>query len=97
MIRRIKDEVKSTCMFNVDVGGAVSELQANQMKSLGIDIAIHPSLGRGIFGYAMQQALIELKSSGNIAGLRPSMLTGSQYNAALGLADFEEWEKKFFD
>ena len=67
------------------------------MKSLGIDIAIHPSLGRGTFGYAMQQALIELKSSGNIAGLRQSMLTGSQYNAALGLADFEEWEKKFFD
>ena len=67
------------------------------MKSLGIDIAIHPSLGRGIFGYAMQQALIELKSSGNIAGLRQSMLSGAQYNAALGLADFEDWEKKFFD
>jgi 2-methylisocitrate lyase-like PEP mutase family enzyme len=97
MIRRIKDEVKSTCMFNVDVGGTVSELKAAQMKSLGIDIAIHPSLGRGIFGYAMQQALTELKSSGSIAGLRHSMLTSSQYNAALGLANFEEWEKKFFD
>jgi 2-methylisocitrate lyase-like PEP mutase family enzyme len=97
MIRRIKDEVQSTCMFNVDVGGAVSELKASQMKSLGIDIAIHPSLGRGIFGYAMQQALTELKSSGNIAGLRQNMLSGPQYNASLGLADFEAWEKKFFD
>jgi 2-methylisocitrate lyase-like PEP mutase family enzyme len=97
MIRRIKDEVQSTCMFNVDVGGAVSELKASQMKSLGIDIAIHPSLGRCIFGYAMQQALTELKSSGNIAGLRQNMLSGPQYNASLGLADFEAWEKKFFD
>jgi 2-methylisocitrate lyase-like PEP mutase family enzyme len=97
MIRRIKDEVQSTCLFNVDVGGAVSELKASQMKSLGIDIAIHPSLGRGIFGYAMQQALTELKSSGNIAGLRQNMLSGPQYNASLGLADFEAWEKKFFD
>jgi len=97
MIRRIKDEVQSTCLFNVDVGGAVSELKASQMKSLGIDIAIHPSLGRCIFGYAMQQALTELKSSGNIAGLRQNMLSGPQYNASLGLADFEAWEKKFFD
>jgi 2-methylisocitrate lyase-like PEP mutase family enzyme len=96
-IRKIKDAVQSTCMFNVDVGGAISAVKAGEMKSLGIDIAIHPSLGRGIFGYAMQQALSNLKSNGNLSALKNSMLSSAQYNAALGLEEFEAWEKKFFE
>jgi 2-methylisocitrate lyase-like PEP mutase family enzyme len=96
-IRRIKDAVQSTCMFNVDVGGAISAVKASEMKSLGIDIAIHPSLGRGIFGYAMQQALSNLKLNGNLSALKNSMLSSAQYNAALGLEEFEAWEKKFFE
>jgi 2-methylisocitrate lyase-like PEP mutase family enzyme len=96
-IRKIKDQVDTICLFNVDVGGAVSELTATHMKSAGVDIAIHPSLGRGIFGYAMQTALNELKLSGNIAPLKQRMLSGSEYNQSLDLAYFEQWEQQFFN
>ena len=95
-IKKIKESVNTICLFNVDVGGAVSELKANEMKSIGIDIAIHPSLGRGIFGFAMQAALAKLKSTGNLSELKNQMLSGKEYNHALGLEDFENWEKQLF-
>ena len=95
-IKKIKESVSTTCLFNVDVGGAVSELKASEMKSIGIDIAIHPSLGRGIFGFAMQNALLNLRATGNLSQLKSQMFSGNDYNAALGLHDFENWEKQFF-
>jgi 2-methylisocitrate lyase-like PEP mutase family enzyme len=94
-VRQIKDRVQTTCLFNVDVGGGISELKASDMKSSGIDIAIHPSLGRGIFGFAMKTALEELKQFGNISPLKERMFSGSEYNQSLDLASFEEWEKQF--
>jgi len=94
-IKKVKDFVGSTCLFNVDVGGPVSNLKAHEMKSHGIDIAIHPSLGRAIFGYAMQEALKQLKSSGNLESLRTKMFSSQAYNQALGLDAFEAWEKQF--
>jgi 2,3-dimethylmalate lyase len=94
-IKKIKASVNTITLFNVDVGGAISELKAAEMKSMGIDIAIHPSLARGIFGYAMQQALENLKISGNIATLKNQMLSGQAYNQTLGLEYFENWEKQF--
>ena len=94
-IKKIKDQLGTTCLFNVDVGGPVSSLKANEMKAHGIDIAIHPSLGRAIFGYAMQTALSQLKSSGNLESLRPQMLSSKDYNNALGLDGLEAWEKQF--
>lgn len=95
MIRLIKQEVKAPCLFNVDVGGPVSQLKASEFKDQGIDIAIHPSLARGIFGHAMQQGLKHLQSSERLGNYTENMFNSTQYNEALGLSEVQAWESKF--
>jgi 2-methylisocitrate lyase-like PEP mutase family enzyme len=95
MIRLIKQEVKAPCLFNVDVGGPVSQLKASEFKEHGIDIAIHPSLARGIFGHAMQQGLKHLQLAERLGDYTENMFNSAQYNEALGLSEVQAWESKF--
>ena len=93
IIQHIKNELgEAICLYNVDVGGPISELKAVEMKALGVDIAIHPSLARGVFGHAMQNALEHLKENQRLSSYTQNMFTSNQYNEALGLKAVQEWE-----
>jgi 2-methylisocitrate lyase-like PEP mutase family enzyme len=93
IIGEIKAKLGSaTCLYNVDVGGPISSLKASDMKVLGIDIAIHPSLARGVFGYAMQNALDHLKEQQLLSSHTQNMFTSAQYNDSLGLEEIQNWE-----
>ena len=94
IIQRIKQELDAPCLYNVDVGGPVSALKASEMKSLGIDIAIHPSLARGVFGFAMHAALEHLQEKQLLGSYTDHMFTSSQYNQVLGLDDVQKWEEQ---
>ena len=94
-IRRIKDEVPNYCLYNVDVGGPISSLKATELKNLGIDIAIHPTLARGVFGFAMENALQHLQAQKSLEDYQDHMFTGKQYNQVLGIENIEAWENKF--
>lgn len=94
-IASVKAEVNATCLYNLDVGGPISQLKTAEMKALGIDIGIRPSLARGVFGFAMSQALNSLKENDNLQSIQNQIWSGKEYNAALGLAALEDWEKKF--
>jgi len=95
MIKRIKQEVQASCLFNVDVGGPISQLKTSELKSHGIDIAIHPSLARGVFGHAMQSALQHLQSAEKLSSYAENMFSSAQYHEALGLSEVQAWESKF--
>lgn len=95
-IRYLKDNVQVSMVINMDTGGAVRQLRAAELKQAGIDLAIYPALARGVFGYAMTQALNHLNTHGNIENFaQTSMFSSAQYNAALGLEDIEQWESRF--
>ncbi len=95
-IRYLKDNVQVPMVINMDTGGAVRQLRAAELKQAGIDLAIYPALARGVFGYAMTQALNHLNTHGNIENFaQTSMFSSAQYNAALGLEDIEQWESRF--
>lgn len=94
-IASVKEQVNATCLYNLDVGGPISQLKSSDMKALGIDIGIRPNLARGIFGYALSQALNSLKEYENLQLLQNQMWSGKEYNTALGLTAMEDWEKKF--
>ncbi len=92
MIQKVKQEVKAPCLFNVDVGGPISQLKASDLKSHGIDIAIHPTLARGIFGHAMQLALKHLQSNEKLGDYTNHLLSPAQYSEILGLSEIQAWE-----
>jgi 2-methylisocitrate lyase-like PEP mutase family enzyme/3-isopropylmalate dehydratase small subunit len=92
-IARIKGKVNATCLYNLDVGGPISQLKASGMKSLGIDIGIQSWTCAGVFGFSMQQALQSLEQCENLQGVQNQVWSGKEYNAALGLADLEAWKK----
>jgi 2-methylisocitrate lyase-like PEP mutase family enzyme len=92
MIQLVKQEVKAPCLFNVDVGGPISQLKASDLKSHGIDIAIHPTLARGIFGHAMQLALKHLQVNEKLSDYADHLLNPAEYSEILGLSEIQAWE-----
>ena len=94
-LRRVADALTIPCMVNIDAGGPLAALTADTLHTHGIALAIYPGLIRNAVGYAMQEALGHLKRDGSTAALRLRMLTLADYSAALGLAEVEEWERRF--
>lgn len=96
-IRRVADAVAIPCMVNIDAGGPLAALQADELHQHGIGLAIYPGLVRNAVGFAMREALQGLKQAGSTAALRGRLLSGAEYDAALGLSEVEGWEARFPD
>ena len=94
-LKRIAVAVPAPCLVNVDAGGKMAELTADEIGALGMRLAIYPGMARCAAGFAIQAACAALKRDGNTAAVRDRMLTPQQYNAALGLKEIEAWEGKY--
>ena len=94
-MRRITSLVDGPCLVNIDGGGKLGDLSADEIGQLGFRIAIFPGLARNAAGYAIREAINALKRDGNTKAVRDRMLTMKEYNEALNLADVEDWEKRF--
>ena len=94
-LKRIAAAVPAPCLVNVDAGGKMAELTADEIGALGMRLAIYPGMARCAAGFAIQSACAALKRDGNTAAVRDRMLTPQQYNAALGLMEIEAWEGKY--
>ena len=94
-MRRITSLVDGPCLVNIDGGGKLGDLSADEIGQLGFRIAIFPGLARNAAGYAIREAINALKRDGNTKAVRDRMLTMREYNEALNLADVEDWEKRF--
>jgi len=94
-LKRIAAAVPAPCLVNVDAGGKMAELTADEIGALGMRLAIYPGMARCAAGFAIQAACAALKRDGNTAAVRDRMLTPQQYNAALGLKEIEAWEGKY--
>ena len=94
-LRRVADAVSIPCMVNIDAGGPLADLHADNLHQHGIGLAIYPALIRNSVGFAMRETLHHLKRDGSTAAVRARMISGKEYNAVLGLAEVEDWEGKF--
>ncbi len=94
-MRRITGSVDAPCLVNIDGGGKLGELAVPEIEELGFRIAIFPGLARYAAGFAIRDALGALKRDGNTKAVRDRMLTMSEYNEVLGLAEIEGWERKY--
>ena len=94
-LKRIAQAVPAPCLVNVDAGGKMAALTAEEIGALGMRLAIYPGMARCAAGFAIQAACAALKRDGNTAAVRERMLSPQQYNAALGLDEIEAWEKKY--
>ena len=94
-LKRVTSAVDAPCFVNVDAGGKLGELTADEIEQLGLRIAIYPGFARGAAGFAIREALGALKRDGNTRAVRGRMLGIQEYNQALGLSDIEAWERKY--
>jgi len=94
-MKRVTQSVDAPFLVNIDGGGTLGALAVPEIEALGFRIAIYPGLERYAAGYAVKEALSALKRDGSTKAVRERMLTMQQYNQVLGLADVEEWEKKY--
>jgi len=94
-LKRVTAAVGGPCLVNVSAGGPLGELTMGEIEQLGMRIAIYPGLARAAAGFAIREALATLKRDGNTKALNDRMLSMKEYNAVIGLADVEEWEKKY--
>jgi 2-methylisocitrate lyase-like PEP mutase family enzyme len=94
-IRKVTEQVRIPCMFNLESGGPMAALRFGDLAGLGMALAIYPGLLRNALGYTMREALAHLRDDGNTAAMRGRMLSGAEYSGYLGLQDVEEWESRF--
>jgi len=94
-LKRVTGEIDAPCLVNVEEIGELGELTAAELEALGLRIAIYPGLGRYAAGYGIRHALGALKGDGTTKKARERMLSFREYNEALGIADVEDWEKRF--
>lgn len=94
-LKRVTASVDAPCLVNVDTGGRLGELTADEIGALGLRIAIYPGLARGAAGFAIRDALTALKRDGNTRAVRERMLTLEEYNDVLKLSEVEDWEAKY--
>jgi 2-methylisocitrate lyase-like PEP mutase family enzyme len=94
-MKRVTDSVDAPFLINIDGGGTLGALTAPEIEKLGFRIAIYPGLERYAAGFAVKEALAALKRDGSTKAVSERLLTMPQYNQVLGLADIEEWEKKY--
>jgi 2,3-dimethylmalate lyase len=94
-LQRVTGEIDAPCLMNVEEGGTIGELTAEELDKLGFRIAIYPGLARNAAGFGIREALRVLKRDGNTKQARERMLTFKEYNEALKLSDVEAWEKRF--
>lgn len=94
-LKRVTASVAAPCLVNIDGGGVLGDLTASEIERLGFRIAIFPGLARSVAGFAIREALAALKRDGNVKALRGRMLSLQEYNAVIGLAEVEEWEKNY--
>jgi 2-methylisocitrate lyase-like PEP mutase family enzyme len=94
-LKRVTAEIDAPCLVNVEELGELGQLTASALDAIGLRLAIYPGLARYAAGYGIREALGALKRDGTTRAARERMLTFREYNAALGLSDIEEWEKRF--
>lgn len=94
-LRRVADSLTIPCMANIDAGGPLAALHTSNLSTHGIALAIYPALIRNSVGFAMREALQHLQADGRTAAMQPRMISGAQYNEALGLSEVEQWEGRF--
>jgi len=94
-LKRVTGEIDAPCLVNVEELGELGQLTAAELGEIGLRVAIYPGLGRYAAGYGIREALGALKRDGTTREARDRMLSFREYNAALGLTDIEDWEKRF--
>jgi carboxyvinyl-carboxyphosphonate phosphorylmutase len=94
-LKRVTAEIDAPCLVNVEEAGKLGELTAAELDAIGFRLAIYPALARNAAGFGIREALGTLKREGSTKKARDRMLTFREYNEALGLADVEDWEKRF--
>lgn len=94
-LKRVTGEIDAPCLVNVEELGELGELTARELDALGLRLAIYPGLARYAAGYGIRYALDALRRDGTTKAARDRMLPFREYNAALGIADVEAWEKRF--
>jgi 2-methylisocitrate lyase-like PEP mutase family enzyme len=94
-LRRVTSEIDAPCLANVEEAGKVGDMSAAELDALGFRLAIYPGLARYAAGFGIREALGVLKRDGSTKKTRERMLDFREYNETLGLADVEEWERRF--
>jgi 2,3-dimethylmalate lyase len=94
-LQRVTGEIDAPCLVNMEEGGKLGELTADQLERLGLRVAIYPGLARYAAGYAIRDALGVLKRDGSTCKARERMLSMREYNEVLKLSDVEDWERRF--
>ena len=94
-MKRVTDSVDAPFLVNIDGGGKLGALTAQEIEKLGFRVAIYPGLERYAAGFAIKEALGALKRDGSTKAVQDRMLTMPQYNEVLELSDIESWEKKY--
>jgi 2,3-dimethylmalate lyase len=94
-LKRIADAINKPLTVNMDEAGKAWLVSLEELGSMGFRIASYPGTVRYSVAWAVQQALVELRTTRATNGLRDRMVSFEEYNSILGLEDIKALSDRF--
>ncbi len=94
-IRVVRQNLNAPLVLNMDSAGPLSTLTMEDLREMGIALAIYPGIVRYVVLRAVNKALKKMKEEGSIRGLGEQMATFDEYNEVLGWSRIQSLEKRF--
>ena len=94
-LRRVNEEISIATLANMVEGGRTPLVTSTELESYGFDLVIFPTASTYITSKAMMQLMSTLMQEGTTAGMIDQMVTFSEFNELIGLAEIDGLGKKY--
>lgn len=96
-MERICQAIKKPKLANIVDGGSTPVLPAEQLKSLGYQVAIYPGSGFLAMGAALESVYGHIAKTGSSAELETPVYDFQEFSRIMGFEDVWEFEKNWSD
>lgn len=93
-MRLITQAIDAPLFANIVNGGRTPLLSADELKTMGYSVAIHPAIGFLSAGAALRKAYADLREHGETTG-GIDLYSFTEFNKLLGFQDVWDFEKKY--
>ena len=94
-MEEINKTISVYTLANMVEGGRTPLLPNEQLEKLGYDLIIYPTASTYVTTKAMKTLMERLKEEGTTTNMVSDMVTFSEFNDLIGLADIRELEEKY--
>jgi methylisocitrate lyase len=94
-MKQLNEEIQVPTLANMVEGGRTPLCTCQELEDLGYNLVIWPTASTYVTAYMMTELMKDLKEKGTTEGFLDKMIDFEDFNALIGLNEYNEMGKKF--